>query len=177
MPAPSIRESTPADLDALATVLRRAWRVAYRDLLPPAYVAAPPKEALVSRFRDLYRTGDARIAVATRGGTIEGFVTYGRSRDGDAAEHVGEVRTIYVDPGSWRSGVGRALLEHAMLDLQRDGFSEVTVWSAADNDRANTFYDSQGFRLDGGKQRREQFGDVQELRYRRKLDNAKAAQP
>jgi GNAT superfamily N-acetyltransferase len=47
------------------------------------------------------------------GGALVGFVGCGESRDPDAGPRTGEVQTFFVAAGSWRRGVGRALMAAA----------------------------------------------------------------
>ena len=61
--------------------------------------------------------------------------------------------------------MGRSLVERALAELSE--FSEVTLWSAADNSPANAFYEALGFVRDGAEQARPDFGNVREVRYRR----------
>ncbi len=71
--------------------------------------------------------------------------------------------------GRWRGGVGRVLMDAALADLGVRGYSLATVWSFADNERANRFYEESGFERDGGERREPVWADILELRYRRAL--------
>jgi|SRR5215211_4860345 len=109
------------------------------------------------------------VAVAEIEGELRGFCFFGPSRDECAEPGIGEIYVLFVDPSAWRGGVGKALVEHALEELTRGGFWEVTLWSAAVNHRANAFYENLGFLHDGARHAREQFGNVEEIRYRRPL--------
>jgi ribosomal protein S18 acetylase RimI-like enzyme len=109
------------------------------------------------------------MLLAEETGELLGFTACGESRDADAASHAGEVRTLFVAAGRWRRGVGRALMAAALDDLRERGYSEATVWSFADNERANHFYESQGFERDGAAKTEEVWADLTEVRYRRTL--------
>jgi ribosomal protein S18 acetylase RimI-like enzyme len=61
------------------------------------------------------------------------------------------------------------LIAAALDDLRERGFSEATVWSFADNERANRFYESHGFDRDGAERTEEAWADALEVRYRRTL--------
>lgn len=109
------------------------------------------------------------LLVADEGGALAGFVGCGSSRDPDAPADVGEVRSLFVGVGRWRGGVGRALIDAALADLAGRGYSFATVWSFADNERANRFYEASGFERDGGERREQVWADILEVRYRRPL--------
>jgi ribosomal protein S18 acetylase RimI-like enzyme len=67
-------------------------------------------------------------------------------------------------------GVGQQLIVAALDDLPRRGYRDVTVWSFADNERANRFYEASGFAPDGAGRTEEAWAHIAELRYRRTVD-------
>jgi GNAT superfamily N-acetyltransferase len=107
--------------------------------------------------------------VADRDGELLGHTTFGTSRDPDVGPDVGEVRAFFVSPATWRQGVGRALMAGALDGLAEMGFAQATLWSFADNARANAFYEAHGLTRDGTPRRQEQWAELLEVRYRRDL--------
>jgi GNAT superfamily N-acetyltransferase len=107
--------------------------------------------------------------VAEEDGELVGFIACGANRDEDAAPEVGEVRTLFVVSSRWRGGVGRALFDAGLDELRRLGYSEATVWSFADNERASGFYEAHGFARDGAERTEESWAHIPEVRYRRSL--------
>ena len=80
---------------------------------------------------------------------------------------------MYVHPGHWGHGVGRALMEHAVAELTADRFAPLVLWVLEDNLQARRFYERQGFRADGGRHLFEVAGVwLPELRYRRSRGRA-----
>jgi GNAT superfamily N-acetyltransferase len=108
------------------------------------------------------------VAEQDEGGLL-GLTACGASRDPDAGTATGEIRTFFVAAGRWRQGVGRALMAAALADLAARGHRDATVWSFAANDRANSFYEAQGFTRDGAERTEEVWAHLPELRYRRPL--------
>ena len=98
-----------------------------------------------------------------------GYSAFGANRDPDAEPGVGEIRTFFVSPGSWRRGVGAALLRAVLDELRAMGYERVSLWSFAANERANAFYEHAGFERDGGERTEEVWGHAPEVRYRRSL--------
>ena len=98
------------------------------------------------------------LLMAEENGEALGYCTSGESRDPDVSPKVGE-----------RRGAGSALMVAALDDLRERGYSEATVWSFADNERANAFYESRGFERDGDERTEEAWADTLEIRYRRSL--------
>ena len=57
----------------------------------------------------------------------------------------------------------------ALADLRERGCTEATVWSFADNERANAFYEGEGFTHDRAERTEATWAHIRELRYRRAL--------
>jgi GNAT superfamily N-acetyltransferase len=102
-------------------------------------------------------------------GEPRGYAGFGPSRDPEAPGAVGELRSLFVHPSAWWRGLGRALVADVLERLGADGCSEVTVWSFADNERANAFYEDHSFARDGAARRQAEWADLPQVRYRRAL--------
>ena len=76
---------------------------------------------------------------------------------------------LYVHPSRWRRGIGRALVAGAVSELIAAGHQQAIVWTLADSPRNIAFYESLGFVLDGGTQRRPAFAETLEVRLRATL--------
>jgi ribosomal protein S18 acetylase RimI-like enzyme len=164
-----VRAARPDDAAAVAGVHVRSWQEAYRGLLPDDYlVGLRPEDRM-----DHYTFGSADPAlpatsVATVDGVITGFVTTGPCRDPDVVE-AGEVLALYVDPGAWGLGVGRRLMADGRAQLERR-FRHAVLWVLVGNDRAQRFYDIDGWLPDDSRRTDEIWGvSVDEIRYRRPL--------
>jgi GNAT superfamily N-acetyltransferase len=141
-------------------------RAGFGPLLPEGHVFP---EVSSSLLYSLLTDPAVSLMMAEEEGEALGYCTSGETRDPDAPAEVGEVRTLFVAPGAWRQGVGTALMAAALADLRERGYSEVTVWSFADNERANRFYERHGFALDGAERTEDAWADILEVRYRRSL--------
>lgn len=166
-----IRAATLDDVDALGRVHAASWRVAYAHLGPGflATVEAAERAGVWERvLNDTAQHGDVYVSVVD--GALNGFVNIRRSRDEGAPDSVGEVIALYVEPGAWSTGCGRALMGVAIDELTRRGFAEATLWVLEDNDRARRFYEIAGWVPDGARLEEEwRTALVSEVRYRRSL--------
>jgi ribosomal protein S18 acetylase RimI-like enzyme len=145
-----------------------SWRVGFVPILPSAF-RLPDPESFRPRLAEALRGEGVHSTLALERGRLLGWVTYGTNRDPDAGSHDGELRSIFVHPDAWRTGVGSALLGHALEAMAAQGYRAATLWSFADNERANGFYERHGFTRDGGEQRREFSAGALEVRYRREI--------
>jgi GNAT superfamily N-acetyltransferase len=102
---------------------------------------------------------------------IVGFAWIGPSRDGAG---VGELYAIYVDPGAWSSGVGRALIERAEKRLAEE-YDRVILWVFDENSRARSFYEREGWRIEARKDDERLGIPVPSVRYGKRLTGAESS--
>lgn len=164
-----IRRAALEDARSIAEIHVRAWQEAYRGIVPEEYLRSLSIEEREIRWRDILRTSSADTWIAEDAGRVLGWMSLGSSRDADAAPDTGELWAIYVAPEAWRSGVGKALWQHAEAELRRAEFESVTLWVLAENQRAQRFYESLGFSVDPGHEQTLERGGARllEIRMRR----------
>ena len=150
----------------MATVWADSAAAGFLPLLPDGHVLP---ELDLERLEATVLDPSVHLLLAEEGGTLLGYTAFGSSRDGDAPEDVGEVRTFFVHPTAWRRGVGTRLMARALEELAGLGFRRATVWSFADNARANAFYESHDFARDGSERREDVWAGILEVRYERSL--------
>jgi GNAT superfamily N-acetyltransferase len=165
-----VRTATTDDRAAVAAVHVRSWQAVYRGLLPDEYLDGLRPEDRATRYTfGSDESSRQSTIVAVENGVISGFATMGPSRDSDIPD-AGEVYAIYVDPDSWGLGVGRLLMTTARSHLERMGFSRALLWVLDGNDRAQRFYDTDGWVPDGVRREEERWGVMsREARFRRPL--------
>jgi len=165
-----VRGALPAEAMAVAEVHVRSWQLAYRGLLPDAYLASLRPEDRAARYTfDRAGAPDPATIVALVGGVIAGFATTGPARD-DEDRGAGELLALYVDPPLWGRGIGRRLIVDARRRLLENGFAEAILWVLAGNNRAERFYRADGWVADGESRDEEVWGVMaSEVRYRRVL--------
>jgi GNAT superfamily N-acetyltransferase len=162
-----VRRAVLEDAAPIAAVHVRTWQVAYRGLMPDEVLDGLSVEGREEMWRQA-TTGDERSAVyvAVEGEVVVGFCAVAApSRDDDAEDGVAEIAAIYVEPDTWRTGVGRALMDAALADLRTDGWRGVTLWVLAGNRQAREFYARFGFEPDGAEMTHEGSGE-KEVRLR-----------
>ncbi|PZG14635.1 GNAT family N-acetyltransferase [Nonomuraea aridisoli] len=159
-----IRSAGPEDSAAIEEVRIASWRVAYRGVVPDAYLdGMEVRPRLVRERAEAVAGGRLSGVVAVRDGSVHGFTLYGASRDDDIPGM--EVYAIYVLPGDFSTGMGRALMTATTQDMAASGCTETGLWVLTDNPRARRFYERRGFTPSG---RTKLLGDppLEEMHYR-----------
>jgi GNAT superfamily N-acetyltransferase len=164
-----VRPAALPDAPAMGRVHVRAWQAAYRGHMPDAYLDGLRPEQRAAHWEGaLLGADDLRgaILVAERDGEVIGFAVVGPTEEPAGA---GELYAINLDPDSWGTGAGRALLAAAEAELARLGFAELVLWVLPGNARARRFYEIAGWVADGAERSSEVFGmTVPEVRYRKR---------
>ena len=140
-----IEHATLADARAVARIHVDAWRAAYASVLPADFLAALSVDERQTMWRESIAAGTPTLLVARDHGAVAGWLSVGPSRDGDAPAGRAEIWALYVDPGRWSTGTGRALWAHAGALLREQGCTTCSLWVFARNERALRFYRAAGF--------------------------------
>jgi ribosomal protein S18 acetylase RimI-like enzyme len=192
----TLREARRGDELAVAELHVRSWQEAYRELMPAEFLAGLDPMDRAGRYEFEGRDGTPKTLVAVDGGgegagddpsltnsvevrsgsspapfePIVGFVTFGASRDADTVG-LGEIYALYVDPDRYRGGVGRMLMADARHRLLESGFEAAVLWVLRGNERAQRFYEREGWTPDGATRLEQPYGIVSNvIRFRRALD-------
>src|SRR5262245_11073163 len=128
-----LREAQPSDALAVARVHVRSWQIAYRGLLPDAYLDALRPEDRAARYT--FASADPalpRTIVAVDGDSVRGFATTAPVQDADSVGK-GELCALYVDPDWWGRGIGVELIKAARAQLFARGLREAILWVLVGN--------------------------------------------
>lgn len=156
----TLRCANVTDAPAIVQIYVDSWNLGFNGLLPPITFT---NERVARWERDLLAPLPQRWWAAEAGKSIIGFVGIGPSRD-LCDPTLGELDTIAVTPAWWRSGVGRRLMQEALLWLRLDGYQEAILWTLAHYPRGQRFYEAMGWQLDGSVR-----DEGRQIRYRYKL--------
>lgn len=162
-----VRPAAVADAQAIAGVHIRAWQAAYRGMLADAYLDGLDTTERGRWWRNQLEHPDwGTTWVAQIEQDVVGFLSLGPSRDEDADSRTLEIYSVYLEPPLIGSGVARDLMRTALADVPAR--SAVTLWTAAQSERARHFYRRHGFSPDG-TERTEEIGgtELPEVRFRR----------
>ena len=176
MPSYSVRPAAARDARAIAEIHVATWQAAYRDLMPPEFLAGMTLDKRQAYWREAIEYSEPQLLVAVGDDDkLAGFVGFDRSRDQGTKSTVGEIWAIYVAPAHWGRGAGIALCDGACDGLKEEGCTQVTLWTLLRNERALRFFEhSAGFKREMPSLKTVAFGSarLEEIRLRRALDTA-----
>jgi ribosomal protein S18 acetylase RimI-like enzyme len=181
-----IRPAGAADGLAIAQIRAESWRIAYVDVLPAQMLAELTDSAAVAReaeWRSAHLMDGVLIAeaVGDSGADPEtgliGFAAFGPERAEDdepgwpgpqPPEHGrAELYAIYVAPGHWSTGAGKALMDGVLALVASVGYTDISLWVMEANERGRRFYEQAGFRVTGESAVLGRLAGVTQIRYRR----------
>jgi GNAT superfamily N-acetyltransferase len=166
MGALSIRAAGPNDDETLFAIHRESAMAAYVEIFPPDRYRFPDAE-----MREVWalalRDGETSVLIAERAGHPVGFATVSP----------GWLRNLFVVPTEWGRGGGAELHDEAVLLLRSGDASIAQLWVLEENERARRFYETRGWRDDGGRSRSEFPPHPVELRYALQLGEGRRAPP
>jgi GNAT superfamily N-acetyltransferase len=138
------RDALPADAPLIAAMHVASWRIAYAQIMTPAYLAgAIEAERLATWARKLEQPlPGQRIIIAQRDGQPMGFTCVIGGGDPRWGTHVDNLHAV---PAAKGSGIGSALLEQAARwGLEGWPDAGLFLWCYTANTAARGFYASRG---------------------------------
>ena len=135
----TISRAGPADLDALATLFD-----AYRTF----YGQTPDLPLARQWLRERLRFGESVVLVAKRGGSAVGFAQLYPMFSSVRTARTWILNDLYVDAGTRRKGVARALLDAAAAFAREDGAMGISLETTQDNAAARALYRAAGWNED-----------------------------
>ena len=148
-----VEAATVEDSRAIAELHVASWQSAYTGIVSEGYLAALSVEQREASWKKQLLEGLPQILVAREGSLLVGFIAFGACRDAQAPSSYGEIWALYVSPSHWSAGVGRTLWLAALASLLERGFTVVTLWVLALNERATRFYAAAGFAVEPGSEK------------------------
>jgi GNAT superfamily N-acetyltransferase len=131
-----IRAAHAGDLETLLVIQREAAVAAFAHVFPQDRYPFPSDD-IREVWREALADPDVEIYLAEVGGRPVASVSVG-----------GELlRTLYVLPSSQRTGVGSALIDHALERLRAHGCERARLWTLEENWPARRFYEKRGWKL------------------------------
>ena len=131
-----IRPARADEAETLLTIQRGACVLAFAHVFPPERYPFPD-ELIRTAWNEALADSDVEVFVAEAAREPIGSVSIG-----------GEfLRTLYVLPTQWRTGIGTALHDLALERLRARGNARAKLWTLAENWNARRYYEKRDWRL------------------------------
>jgi GNAT superfamily N-acetyltransferase len=143
----TVRRAKIDDAPDIARVYIESWHDTYPGVVSSALLCSMTAKGQTARWRATIAARSREwifVAESAEHGIV-GMSSFGPSRDPDLGFD-SEVYTLYVDPGFFGRGVGRALLAADFRQLHENGYDSCIIWAHAKN-TARFFYERMGGRL------------------------------
>lgn len=142
-----IRPTHPQDdFHAIADIYVQSWQKGYKGIVPQDYLDS------LSPFHweNLLKNGPLQSLVAVEKDCYVATASVSKNRD-EKMEGWGEIVSFYVLPDHWKKGIGSELMTAVKKTLLVTGFPRMYLWVLKDNHRARSFYEKNGFTLNGAE--------------------------
>lgn len=136
----TIRKMQYADTKQVQNIAKTTWNATYEGIIP----LEVQNNFLNSAYNDegmKQRLERSILYVAEVNGKVVGFANYSPVRDGGNVE----LAAIYLNPEFQGKGIGTALLQQAINELE--GTKEIYINVAKENKIGMTFYEAKRFEI------------------------------
>ena len=131
-----IRAARADEAETLLAIQRGACVAAFAHIFPPERYPFPD-DLIRTAWEEALADRDVEVFVAESAGEPIGSVSVGG----------GFLRTLYVLPAHWRTGVGTALHDHALVRLRARGCTRAKLWTLEENWAARRYYEKREWTL------------------------------
>ncbi|MDJ0752589.1 MAG: GNAT family N-acetyltransferase [Ardenticatenaceae bacterium] len=168
-----VRPAQLSDVSRIAQVHVQAWQDAYRGLLPDSLLDGLSVEQRERWWRHTVERNrpHSGLFVVEDNEIIVGFSNWSRPKEGNSYTAEGELETIYLIQEAWGKRLGYELYVAVEAAALEDGCSSLGLWVLHNNQRAISFYERVGFKLEPEKVKIDHRGDVilREHRYTKSI--------
>ena len=112
-----IQVGKPNDVRSIATLLVDTWKNCYQGFLPKSFLEKLNIEKQILRHHKIMENGTKYFVYKNESGELQGFCSYGKTRDPEINADV-ELYTLYVNLKNQKKGIGKALLQAVINDVE-----------------------------------------------------------
>lgn len=148
MPVSGVRLARTPDVDDVAAVNIRSWRLRFAGVVPDDVLDAMDAGDLAMVWASGILnppTPGHRLLVAVHDNRVVGYAAIGPSQDPDADGETAELVALEVEPDQLRQGHGSRLMAAAVDHLRAAGMTSVVTWCPVHDEARRTFLQSAGW--------------------------------
>ncbi|MDQ5984195.1 MAG: hypothetical protein RUMPE_01234 [Eubacteriales bacterium SKADARSKE-1] len=147
-----IKQATLSDVNTLSKIHAASWKVIFKGYIPQGYLDNLKDDHWVNFFYNGLQSGNLKALIAYDKNIPLGCITYARSgsvpygpETNKKYSNFGEIVSIYLIEKYFHKGIGTALLNAAIDDLNTVGLKNNCLWVLKENISAQKFYLKNGF--------------------------------
>lgn len=129
------------DLKEINNLIKESWKFAYKDFIPQIFFDSVEED----NWFPIANDNELKHLLAIEDNKIIGICSFGNSKNFRSYKF-GEIIALYIHPDHLSRGIGGRLLNEAVFELIKEGFSDIVLWVFENNKRARDFYDFFGFK-------------------------------
>ena len=133
-----LRNAHSDEAEALAWLQEESAVAGFANVFPPGRYSFQ-RDVVLQSWRELLVREDVTALVAEDGEELLGF----------AVLRTGWLERLYTHPNAWGRGVGSRLHDEAVELARALGSTGCKLWVLEANERARSFYERRGWRLNG----------------------------
>jgi len=150
-----IRDAFDSDLPAIARLHAASWKVAYRGILPDAFLDQDLEKNRARRWSGIFdrMAPRDRVLIATLENSAAGFISGWTTPATDCEPGFDlHVDNLHVRPDLRGQGLGVALMQNLSRRQASDGSVRAYLWVLDGNEPAHRFYVKLGGRVSDRRQ-------------------------
>lgn len=145
-----IRPAKFDDARRITEIHVETWKEAYKNQIPQDFLNRMNiSDKRIHVWEDIINNSKDITLLSLDNNIITGFCSFGENRDGDLDNDIAELKAIYVHPGYWYMGYGKALCQSCFDDCIAQEKTAISLWVLSTNNMTIQFYKSVGLIPDG----------------------------
>jgi N-acetylglutamate synthase-like GNAT family acetyltransferase len=143
-----VRPMRLIDAEGIAGVHVLSWKDTYKGLIPDEMLDNLNIPDRTNRWKETIVNTEQKWKglVAEEKGKVIGWATYGKPREENIPERMGELWAIYVHPESLKKGAGSLLMEECLNGLKKMGYKSAYLWVLTTNIKSREWYEKKGWK-------------------------------
>ncbi|USK45808.1 GNAT family N-acetyltransferase [Cytobacillus oceanisediminis] len=141
----NIRKAVLNDAKGIAKVHVDSWRTTYKNIIPDEFLNNLSYQRREELWINNIPKGNVFVAENDKG-EIVGFSSGGIERSGKYKEYQGELSSIYILKEFQGQGIGKALTNPVIRELEKLGINSMLVFVLEEND-SRLFYEKIGGKI------------------------------
>ncbi|USK47893.1 GNAT family N-acetyltransferase [Bacillus sp. CMF12] len=141
----NIRKAVLNDAKGIAEVHVDSWRTTYKNIIPDEFLNNLSYQRREELWINNIPKGNVFVAENDKG-EIVGFSSGGIERSGKYKEYQGELSSIYILKEFQGQGIGKALTNPVIKELEKLGINSMLVFVLEEND-SRLFYETIGGKI------------------------------